>query len=271
MDLRPIGAHCALPSCNELDLLPLTCFCDRQFCKRHIFPGTHDCPVDRSAISSSSASPPEKLRRCAFLKCPKISLEAYIAGVGDAATGRVPALCSRCRLAYCATHREPASHSCPTPEPSTKRKNEGAHAILAERFSPPTSSAPKPKAKALTDPKKLAALRKVEVMKMKHHAVPADRRDTATSIPLEQKLFVKVRAEGIRDDKVFWVRKSTGAGRALDLLSAQFNLSSTDAQPLQLSLADNPESVVLRNDVSLSEQVEDGSLLTISRLLTSGS
>ena len=92
-----------------------------------------------------------------------------------------------------------------------KRKNEAAHAVLARRF--PTSSAatgaskPKPKAKVPTDPKKRAALRKIEVMKLKHHAVPADKRDTLASVPLEQRLFVKVRVNGGNEEKAFWLRK----------------------------------------------------------------
>jgi hypothetical protein len=97
----------------------------------------------------------------------------------------------------------------PAPDPA-QRKNDEARAVLARRFPAPAAEAtPKlaPKARAPTDPKKLAALRKVELMKLRHHAQPADARDTPARVPLEQRLFVKVRAEEGAGDKAFWLRK----------------------------------------------------------------
>ena len=102
MDLAPIGAHCSLPSCRALDLLPIRCRCDQQFYRDHIFPDTHECPVDPSQALRDASSPElQKLQRCSFASCNKPSLDAF---VGDSAGdgGRVSALCARCKLGYCA-------------------------------------------------------------------------------------------------------------------------------------------------------------------------
>ncbi|KZV70477.1 hypothetical protein PENSPDRAFT_651480 [Peniophora sp. CONT] len=276
MDLPVIGAHCSLLTCNELDLLPLICVCSQRFCKKHIAADAHECPVDRSAASASAVSHPA-LKRCAVTSCGKPSLEAFIQDSSDT-TNRIPALCSRCKLAFCVSHREPASHFCPAPseeevaQASLKRKNEAAHAVLARRF--PTSSAvtgaskPKPKAKVPTDPKKRAALRKIEVMKLRQHALPVDAK-ASSSIPPEDRLFFKARTANSEKDRLSWIRKSTGTGRALDLLASHFGMTATDTRPLQLVKIDDAPDVepqVLRNDLSLSEQLTDGDVVLVEVL-----
>jgi hypothetical protein len=73
------------------------------FCKDHIFPDTHECPVDPSQ-ALKDASPPafQKLQRCSFASCNKPSLDAFVDdSTGDG--GRVSALCVRCKLGYCAS------------------------------------------------------------------------------------------------------------------------------------------------------------------------
>ncbi|KAI0003320.1 hypothetical protein BJV74DRAFT_764632 [Russula compacta] len=233
MDLAPIGAHCSLPSCRKLDLLPIRCRCDKQFCKDHIFPDTHQCPVDLSqTLRDASPGALQKLQRCAFVSCSKPSLEAF---VSDSAgkEGRTSALCPRCMLAYCASHRDASQHACPGPEPVAAPKNEAAHALLAKHFSNAavTSShrpASAPRRKVPTDPKKLAQFEKVEFMKMRHRAVPADPRDKPGSIGIDQRLHVRVSCEGDPEatQKIFWFRKSVGTGRALDLVARHFNVQA---------------------------------------------
>jgi AN1-like Zinc finger len=102
MDLAHIGAHCSLASCHELDLLPIRCRCDKQFCKNHIFPDAHQCPVDPSQALRDASPTLQKLQRCAFASCNKPSLDAF---VGDSAGegGRTSSLCPRCKLGYCAS------------------------------------------------------------------------------------------------------------------------------------------------------------------------
>jgi hypothetical protein len=63
--------------------------------------------------------------------------------------------------------------------------------------------------KVPTDPKKLAQFLKVELMKMRHRAVPADPKDKPGSIGIDQRLHVKVHCKGDHEpvEKIFWFRK----------------------------------------------------------------
>ncbi|KAI0253881.1 hypothetical protein BJV78DRAFT_1190027 [Lactifluus subvellereus] len=233
MDLAPIGAHCSLPSCHELDLLPIRCRCDKQFCKNHIFPDAHQCPVDPSQALRDASLTLQKLQRCAFASCNKPSLDAF-AGDSAGEGGRTSALCPRCKLGYCALHRDSSQHTCPVPELIAAPKNEVAHALLAKHFpsagmassSRPVSA---PTRKVPTDPKKLAQLQKVELMRMRHRAVPADPKDKPGSIGIDQRLYVKVSCKGDHEaaEKVFWFRKTVGTGRALDILARHFSIRTT--------------------------------------------
>ncbi len=97
MDLPVIGAHCSLPTCKDLDLLPIRCRCDNLFCRHHILPENHDCAVD---LNPAAGVPFEKLKRCAAEKCNKPSLESFIGSPSDE-IGRSPATCPHCRKAFC--------------------------------------------------------------------------------------------------------------------------------------------------------------------------
>ena len=156
---------------------------------------------------------------------------------------------------YSNRHRDVLQHACPVPEPVAAPKNEAAHALLAKHFSGATAtssnkrpaSAPS-KRKVPTDPKKLAQLQKVEFMKMRHRAVPADPRDKPSSIGIDQRLHVRVSYESDPEvQKIFWFRKvshlnvgflffyplkvplnkTVGTGRALDVLARHFNVPTT--------------------------------------------
>ncbi|EIM90521.1 uncharacterized protein STEHIDRAFT_51503 [Stereum hirsutum FP-91666 SS1] len=231
MDLPLIGAHCSLSSCNELDLLPIRCLCDKQYCRKHFLPDDHACPINLTATPQPAL---DKLQRCASVNCKKPSLEAF---VRSSDTNRVPALCPRCNLAYCASHREPSSHSCPVPLIENPAKNEAAHALLTKHFqvagrtgsSSASNTAPK---KRPTDPKKLAQLQKIELMQMRHRAVPGDPKDKPDTILIDQRLHVKIKDEvdAKGKDRVFWFRKTIGVGKALDLLTAQLG-KTTPVRP----------------------------------------
>jgi hypothetical protein len=91
--------------------------------------------------------------------------------------------------------------------------------LLAKHFSStattpagntrPASGAPR--RKVPTDPKKLAQFQKVEFMKMRHRAVPADPRDKPGSIGIDQRLHIRLTFnESDPEDatqKIFWFRK----------------------------------------------------------------
>ena len=95
-----IGKHCTLPSCNELDFLPIKCtHCAQIYCKDHVFPDYHQCS-SLSANTGSSSVSTEKLERCALDKCNKPSLESFISD-RSADANRSPALCSHCQKSFC--------------------------------------------------------------------------------------------------------------------------------------------------------------------------
>lgn len=172
----------------------------------------------------------------------------------------------RPRANYSYRHRDASQHACPVPEPVAAPKNQAAHALLAKHFSsggptakssnnnrPPPPSAPS-KRKVPTDPKKLAQLQKVEFIKMRHRAVPADpSRDKPGSIGIDHRLHVRVSHESDPEgvQKILWFRKvsrsrtlnllfffslstqkslqnkTVGTGRALDILARHFNVPTT--------------------------------------------
>ncbi|KAI0373373.1 hypothetical protein BV20DRAFT_990100 [Pilatotrama ljubarskyi] len=272
--LVDVGAHCALATCNVNDFLPIRCRCDRLFCREHVSPDAHDCPRLAPQPGTAAPSPSLQLQRCAQPSCNKPSLEAYTANATDTAD-RSPALCPECKHAFCAQHREPKSHSC-TPTGSLEvvpQKNAAARDLLAKHFGPSStktsSGAPRAAATALgSDSKKVAQQRKVAVMKMRHKAKPADPKDTTASVPIDQRLHVKVRrADGDQaPEHVFWFRKTVWTGRALDLLATQLKMPISDTQPLRLLyINDDGEPVVLRTDQALADQIPDGASLSLSR------
>ncbi|KAI0781303.1 hypothetical protein BD413DRAFT_464481 [Trametes elegans] len=269
--LAQIGAHCALSSCNLNDFLPIRCRCDRVFCRDHISPDSHACPLLAQQPFEPS-EPLAKLQRCAAQSCNKPSLEAYIANAQDTAD-RSPALCPGCRKAFCAQHREPSSHSCTPAEPlePAAGKNAAAKALLAKHFKSPTGAAvsgPSRASGAPPNPKKLAQQRQVAVMKMRHKAKPADPKDTAASVPIDQRLHVKVRRADADEasEQIFWFRKTIWTGRAVDVLASQFKMAITNTQPLKILYTnDEGTSVTLRTDQTLADQIPDGASLSLSR------
>lgn len=90
-----------------------------------------------------------------------------------------------------------------------------ARAILAKNFpSPIVSTTAQHMTKIPSDPKKLAQYQKVQLMKMRHNALPANPKDNPSSTPFDQRLHVRVQLVGLTsennlkgDDKVFWFRK----------------------------------------------------------------
>jgi len=127
-------------------------------------------------------------------------------------------------------------------------RNEAARALLAKNF-PSTSqskTAAAPKAvKIPTDPAKLAQYRKIELMKIRHRAVPLEPKDKSAQ---DDRRYFNC------GDKAFWARKSLSTGKVLDLLATQLGMSLSSS-PLQLVKV-SPEEVLLLNEL-FSNQVED--------------
>jgi len=101
---------------------------------------------------------------------------------------------------------------------------------------------------------------------MRHSAVPADPKDKLAALPQDDRRHIKVACDD-NTEKVFWVRKSLGTGRVLDLLAAQLKMSS-DASPLELLKLVGPKSedrIKCRNDQVFSSEVEEGDTVVVSR------
>lgn len=89
-------------------------------------------------------------------------------------------------------------------------RNEAARALLAKNFPSTSKTKAAPTAarapKIPTDPVKLAQLRKIELMKMRHRAVPLDPKDKLAALLQDDRLHIKVASDD-NTEKVFWVRK----------------------------------------------------------------
>ncbi|KIJ47280.1 hypothetical protein M422DRAFT_778200 [Sphaerobolus stellatus SS14] len=280
MDLPDIGSHCEAHLCGDRDFLPIKCpGCQKVFCRHHSSLDAHSCPsLAFKSITPGDETTSPRRDRCFVTTCQKPTLESMIVDTTEPEK-RVIALCANCAQAFCAIHRHPTDHACPkipVPTPASE-KNIEARRLLEKNFpstssKTPSSAIPKLKPKKLpTDPKKLARLRAVELMKMRHHAIPADPRDKNVSMAPSERLHLKVQVKiqngsgssGATDgqEKSFWLRKTVGAGRALDMIADQFAIKISDSNPAhfeKLVPGSEDDPVRLRNDELLAKQVEDG-------------
>jgi len=122
--------------------------------------------------------------------------------------------------------------------------------MLAAKFPSTSKKIPVslPSQKAPTNPKKIAQFQKVQLMKMRHRAEPGDPKDSARSVPLNQRLHVTVKThDNPVQEKTLWFHKvsevlgslqdgrsssaeqSIVAGKALDLISTQLGLSRSES------------------------------------------
>jgi len=82
------------------------------------------------------------------------------------------------------------------------KKNFGTKIVAGGSARPKVAAATK---KPPTDPVKLAQWKKVELMKLRHRAVPADVKDKGQSPPVDQRLTLKVVFNN--NEKSFWFKK----------------------------------------------------------------
>ncbi|KAH9922429.1 uncharacterized protein B0H18DRAFT_519072 [Fomitopsis serialis] len=270
--LPAIGAHCALSSCNLNDFLPIRCACDRLFCRDHVAPDRHGCPVAAERMASVGEARTTLAReKCAKDGCGRPSLDSAVRDEeGRGQESRTPAVCGRCGRCFCAYHRDPSSHSCSPITPNPPPKNQAARDLLVKNFPTTSSSASKPAARAKKPVNKQNAL-----MQMRRRAQPADPKDDRPSVnvPVGERLHVEVEVEveeGLRNtgsaagtQNVYWFRKNIGAGRAVDMLARRMSISTAD--PLQLVKVTGEDISPLRNDAPLAGQVEDASVLRLAR------
>lgn len=227
MDLPVIGAHCALPSCNELDLLPIQCLCDNMYCRKHIFPESHDCTslvtIDQDVQSRNK----DRSGRCSFTKCNRQNLSSFGStsnNIGNSAE------CTGCSFSFCAvcvsesslgdlplssqlcySHRFPSAHSCPgVADGQPSDRTDTARELLLKNFSASkiVPSVQKPRILTTKDPKKLAQIQKVELMKMRQKAQPGDPKTGSSSIPIPERHYILAKSDAENDSfRPFWFIK----------------------------------------------------------------
>lgn len=269
--LPAIGAHCSRSSCNLNDFLPIRCVCDRLFCRDHVAPDRHGCPVaaERMASVGEARATPAR-EKCAKDGCRRPSLDSAVRDEeGRGQESRTPAACVGCGGCFCAYHRDQTSHSCSPTISTPPPKNQAARDLLAKNFPTTTSSSA---SKSVVRAKK-PANKQIALMQMRRRAQPADPKDDRPSVnvPVGERLHVEVEVEeGLRGtgsaagtQNVYWFRKSIGTGRAIDMLAGRMSIST--ANPLQLVKVTGEDISPLRNDAPLVDQIQDAGVLRLAR------
>ena len=112
-DLGAIGKHCSLPTCNQLDFLPVKCdLCEKTFCKDHYSISSHNCEKFTPNPSSEDApisSKPFVSYQCSLEPCSNRE--------------RVQVTCEFCLKDFCMKHRLQVDHKCPQLTESTQNGN----------------------------------------------------------------------------------------------------------------------------------------------------
>jgi len=241
MALLDIGTQCSLDSCSTYDFLPILCpDCSKYFCKHHIRSDLHSC----LSLPQKSDVQHEKLRRCVFNNCNSLSLDAY--------SSSIAVTCIKCNRSFCAgsefngshfpyfdslssRHRHPVSHKCTPVIDAKLQTNEKARELLPKVSSGSRARNPiKKTSRPPTDPVKLAAYHRVEVIKMQHKAVPLDPQDKLASPPLDERLHIIFKYR--EQEKIFWVRKVRVASRLIHLASGMDTVDAHRGQSPGLSV-----------------------------------
>ncbi|KAH6918867.1 hypothetical protein BKA70DRAFT_1176496 [Coprinopsis sp. MPI-PUGE-AT-0042] len=263
--LLQVGQQCSIDTCNVQDFLPFECRCNQVYCRDHIFPESHACAAVRPALTDAEvAESGSKVKKCDVEGCNKPTLYAFSSNPERES-------CEKCKQSHCVVHRYPDTHNCsPLDDSSSKDQPSVARQLLQKNFGsalsgsstgPNRTRAPLLKKKVPTDPVKLAQFQKIELMKMRHKAIPADLKDKTSSVPPHQRLTVNVRYG--QSQKVFWLRKTVSGGRAIDMLSTQLQVDPSLKVFLCRLDISTDEQELLRNDTELGKQIEDGSTLAL--------
>ncbi|KAL4064301.1 hypothetical protein J3A83DRAFT_4270621 [Scleroderma citrinum] len=224
MDLDELGAHCSLECCNERDFLPIQCSCSQMFCRFHISPDSHSCTAAQQSETAVSLQTTAARPKCAFPGCSKPSLI-----ISPSTTGQ-------------GRHRHVQS-------PLSSGIGDGNAETPVRGLARPLHAV----CKSSTDPKKSAQLHKVNMMKMRHKAVPGDPKDKGSHIPMDQRLSCErlLRCGWLHSARgIFWFQKS------ITLLISTFSSSKASVN--------DGELLALQNHQPLSEEVNDASHLILA-------
>ncbi|KIL69511.1 hypothetical protein M378DRAFT_678430 [Amanita muscaria Koide BX008] len=250
-----IGSRCSC--CDAIDFLPTLCHCGKTFCQQHISPDSHLCLND--SVSKDSPSLHDRLIPCSISECTRHCISSYIS-VPE--TSKVTLSCDQCQRTFCVYHRHPVSHQCPKRTQSSR--TEDARVLLAKHF-PAAATSPRHPNKN----KGIQQSKQVSLMRMRLRALPGDPQCNNSSVPSNQRLFIRIRGPSTTES-MYWFHKDTVTGKVLDSLTSKLNLRTSDTRPFYLFSLDEttvPSQLsILRNDLPISQQVQNDSLLVIQTL-----
>ncbi|KAF8892707.1 hypothetical protein BD779DRAFT_1205602 [Infundibulicybe gibba] len=255
-----IGSQCSFASCNQIDFLPILCGCKKLFCKDHILPDAHACPLTQQPTPSTSKTWVEKLWRCEVVGCTKATLGAYLQSEASSFIG-----CAQCHKSFCVDHRHADSHSCPGQDSLAPRESDAAR-LIAQNFPAKVmpTRVPSHNTKIPTDPAKRTQYDRVQLMKMRHRAAPGDPKDKSASVLPDHRVHVKIQIDE-KTEKIFWFRKTVIIGKVLDHLASHLKMTSTDSSPLQLCMISPDGAItILSNSQACGAQLQDGCMVQIS-------
>ncbi|GAA5838377.1 hypothetical protein JCM3766R1_005530 [Sporobolomyces carnicolor] len=223
-----IGTHCALPTCNALDFLPIECaYCSSRYCRQHATPSSHQCtadPASSSNIPSSSSTTstsavttrtgPELKDLLPDAKRNKLSTGAHSAALSDAG--------------------KPLS------------KQQLALAALKKSIDARKGESKQPAGGSRGGAKVKNASSAIELMKLKQRATSADPRRRDGDVAMTDRWYMAVKlvdgaAASETSTREVWLRKDVSGGKALDLFADLFKVSNVN----HLANASPPERLFL--------------------------
>eukprot|EP00092_Neocalanus_flemingeri_P023547 GFUD01025535.1.p1 GENE.GFUD01025535.1~~GFUD01025535.1.p1 ORF type:complete len:267 (-),score=66.84 GFUD01025535.1:2-802(-) len=204
-ELPSLGQHCALPDCNLLDFLPITChFCKNFYCKEHFLPEVHKCPKIPVSPSANLSSDPPPRYECSVQKCSKAEL--------------APVYCPECSVMVCLSHRHQSDHSCSKlviPVHSMSQTKAKVEEIINSQPTPV-------KMKKLRSVKAQKTAAKVQLMKLKMKST-GDK-----SLPQTERVYFLVTPpkETGKGSVGVWVSNRWVMGRVVDSLAASLGVKN---------------------------------------------
>eukprot|EP00051_Salpingoeca_urceolata_P008533 m.106827 g.106827 ORF g.106827 m.106827 type:complete len:271 (-) comp15804_c0_seq1:136-948(-) len=256
MELPHLGAQCSMPSCKQLDFLPVKCSaCQKSFCAKHGSRTSHGCSASstvRAPTDAGVVNPTPCEDGCCAPDCSQ-----------PAAT-----TCIKCNIRVCVSHRHPPAHACGSVVADNQAKKERVAAV-AQAKQHYTEAVQAAKAKRASKPlsakaQKMAA--KVALMKIKGKAI-GDK-----SIPQDKRLYLLVfyhpADAGPKPGTPLFVSSRWASGKALDKMASKLGVpnrnNEADAPKLCLFNAATREPVPLDTGEPLCQFVASGSSLVLT-------
>ena len=233
MEFPSLGSRCSVSSCQQLDLLPISCsYCSQKFCKTHFQPFDHLCPSQAQSLPRTSNEISTELHSCSLADCSTKEL--------------VQMPCSHCKLHFCLQHHHQVDHQClKLQKPQEKMVQTAA---LIKQIQIKNSGK---KACQGVKSEKLAA--KVQLMKLKQQSKGVD------ELPAEERIYFAVHTPSDKHEAVF-VSKFWSVGKCIDYIASACqiaNFNNVAGKP-HLNLFTSSGMCLSENkDLLISQMIDD--------------